>query len=191
MTGDDDPDDRRTYPWADLGGSLPDTALRSHYTTLATLRRGIEPLRDGDLRVLLADDAADTLAYGLGTSSAAAIVAINRGAGDQTLTIPVGEWLADGTTLARRYGVGTASTGSLTVADGAVTVTLPGLSGLLLSSGTLDLAGPGAPGNLRVTAERANTVDLAWNAVDRRGRLPRVREPGLGWRLRPPDRRRR
>ena len=21
MTGDDDPDDRRTYPWADLGGN--------------------------------------------------------------------------------------------------------------------------------------------------------------------------
>ena len=37
MTGDDDPDDRRTYPWADLGGS-PDTALLAHYTALAALR---------------------------------------------------------------------------------------------------------------------------------------------------------
>jgi fibronectin type 3 domain-containing protein len=53
----------------------------------------------------------------------------------------------------------------VTVVDGAVTVTLPGLSGLLLSSGTLDLAGPAAPANLHVTGERANTVDLAWNAV--------------------------
>ena len=38
MTGDDDPDDRRTYPWADLGGT-PDTALFSHYQSLAALRR--------------------------------------------------------------------------------------------------------------------------------------------------------
>ena len=36
---------------------------------------------------------------------------------------------------------------------------------MLLSSGTLDLAGPAAPANLHVTGERANTVDLAWNAV--------------------------
>ena len=34
LTGDDDPDDRRTYPWADLGGT-PDTALLAHYTALA------------------------------------------------------------------------------------------------------------------------------------------------------------
>ena len=34
MTGDDDPDDRRTYPWADLGGT-PDTAMLAHYTALA------------------------------------------------------------------------------------------------------------------------------------------------------------
>ena len=37
ITGDDDPDDRRTYPWADLGGS-PDTALFAHYQALASLR---------------------------------------------------------------------------------------------------------------------------------------------------------
>ena len=40
MTGDDDPDDRRTYPWADLGGT-PDTALLAHYTALAALRRDV------------------------------------------------------------------------------------------------------------------------------------------------------
>ena len=38
MTGDDDPDDRRTYPWADLGGS-PDTAMLAHYTALADAPR--------------------------------------------------------------------------------------------------------------------------------------------------------
>ena len=38
VTGDDDPDDRRTYPWPDLGGK-PDNALRSHYSQLSALRR--------------------------------------------------------------------------------------------------------------------------------------------------------
>ena len=164
VTGDDDPDDRRTYPWADLGGS-PDNELKAHYTTLAPLRRTIDPLRDGALRVLLTDDAADTVAYGLGTTSAAAVVAINRSPSEQTLTIPVAGWLADGTSLARRYGVGTASTGSVAVAAGAITLTIPALSGLLLATGPLDLAGPAAPANLQVTDERANTVDLAWDAV--------------------------
>ena len=37
VTGDDDPDDRRAYPWADLGGT-PDTSLLAHYTALAALR---------------------------------------------------------------------------------------------------------------------------------------------------------
>ncbi|HSL33826.1 MAG TPA: alpha-amylase family glycosyl hydrolase, partial [Candidatus Limnocylindrales bacterium] len=43
MTGDDDPDDRRTYPWADLGGS-PDTAMFGHYQALAGLRSEVEAL---------------------------------------------------------------------------------------------------------------------------------------------------
>ena len=40
MTGDDDPDDRRTYPWTDLGGS-PDMAMFAHYQSLAALRRTV------------------------------------------------------------------------------------------------------------------------------------------------------
>ena len=38
VTGDDDPDDRRAFPWSDLGGT-PDTAMQAHYTALAELRR--------------------------------------------------------------------------------------------------------------------------------------------------------
>ena len=71
LTGDDDPDDRRTYPWADLGGS-PDTALHAHYTALATLRDDVAALTDGDFRVLLANDADETVAYGRKTGSQAA-----------------------------------------------------------------------------------------------------------------------
>ncbi|HYH93378.1 MAG TPA: alpha-amylase family glycosyl hydrolase, partial [Candidatus Saccharimonadales bacterium] len=164
VTGDDDPDDRRTFPWADLGGT-PDTALQQHYATLASLRRELGPLRDGDLDFRLTDDDADTVAYGRSTDSRAALVALNRDDTAQTLTIPVAGWLPNGTVLTRRYGVGTASSGTVTVAGGAVRLTLPPLSGLLLATGTLDLAGPSAPTGLHVTGESANTVDLAWNAV--------------------------
>src|SRR5213075_1137562 len=53
VTGADDPDDRRTYPWADTGGT-PDAALQAHYTALAALRQDVPALTDGDFKVLLA-----------------------------------------------------------------------------------------------------------------------------------------
>ena len=164
MTGADDPDDRRTYPWADLGGQ-PDTALLAHYTSLASLRAGIPALRNGDFRVLLANDNDETVAYGRKTPSQAAIVAMNRSSSARTLSIPVAGYLPDGITLARRYGVGVAASGSVTVTAGAVVVTLPALSGMLLASGTVDLTPPAAPANLHVTGEAANQLTVAWNSV--------------------------
>ena len=38
VTGDDDPDDRRTYPWTDAGAN-PDNAMFKHYQTLSLLRK--------------------------------------------------------------------------------------------------------------------------------------------------------
>jgi glycosidase len=164
VTGADDPDDRRTYPWADLGGQ-PDTALLAHYTNLASLRAGIPALRNGDFRVLLANDTDETVAYGRKTPSQAAIVAMNRSTSPRTLAIPVAGYLPDGITLARRYGVGVAASGSVTVSGGVVQLTLPALSGMLLASGTVDLAPPAAPANLHVTGEAANQLTVAWNPV--------------------------
>ncbi|MEK7329057.1 MAG: alpha-amylase family glycosyl hydrolase, partial [Chloroflexota bacterium] len=68
MTGDDDPDDRRTYPWPDRGGN-PDANLFAHYQALTQLRKHSKALVDGDLRILLADDALDAMAYGRKTKS--------------------------------------------------------------------------------------------------------------------------
>jgi glycosidase len=164
VTGDDDPDDRRTYPWADLGGS-PDTAMLAHYTALADLRDELAALTDGDFRILLANDADETVAYGRRTGSAAAIVALNRSDSEQTLTIPVGGYLPDGTSLARRFGVGPAATGSVSVVGACVELTLPALSGLVLATGPVDLTPPTAPTGLIVTNEAANEVSVAWNAV--------------------------
>ncbi|HEX5013360.1 MAG TPA: alpha-amylase family glycosyl hydrolase [Candidatus Limnocylindrales bacterium] len=164
VTGDDDPDDRRTYPWADLGGS-PDASLRAHYTALADLRSGSAALTDGDFRVLLANDADETVAYGRRTAAQAAIVALNRSASSRTLTIPVGGYLPDGTSLDRRFGVGVAASGAVAVAGGTLEVTLPPMSAVVLATGTVDLAPPAAPTNLHVTAEAANQLAVAWNAV--------------------------
>ncbi len=78
MTGDDDPDDRRTYPWADLGGT-PDTEMLAHYKALARVRRenavltgrrlqGAARRRRGGRRRLRPQD-----------RSQAALVVVNRG----------------------------------------------------------------------------------------------------------------
>src|SRR5204862_6541877 len=63
VTGADDPDDRRTYPWPQEGGS-PDAGLLAHYAGLGALRAAAPVLRDGSFAPLLANDADGTLAYG-------------------------------------------------------------------------------------------------------------------------------
>ena len=164
MTGDDDPDDRRTYPWADLGGN-PDTAMFAHYQSLAGLRKQNAALTAGDFRVLLADDAADTVAYGRKTTAQGAIVALNRSTQARTLSIPLAGYVPNGTVFKALYGVGNNAGASITVANGALQVTLQPLSGLLLATGTTDLNPTAAPANLKVTSEGNGTVALSWNAV--------------------------
>jgi glycosidase len=164
QTGDDDPDDRRTYPWADLGGQ-PDQAMFSHYQALAGLRKQNQAMTAGDLRVLLADDAADTVAYGRKTGTQAAIVAINRSSQALTVDIPVSGYLPEGLTLQVAYGVGNDAGWSVSVVNGKISVTLNPLSGLLLLTGQVDLAPGAAPAGLVVTAEGNAEVSLAWDAA--------------------------
>lgn len=163
VTGDDDPDDRRTYPWPDLGGT-PDQNLFTHYRTLAALRRQSDALTSGDFRMLLADDTTDTVAYGRKTTSQAAIVALNRSSQAQTLSIPLAGYIPNGVVFKARYGVGNSSGANITVSNGALQVTLAPLSGLLLTTGSTDLKPPSAPTNLRVTTEGNGTVTLSWKA---------------------------
>jgi glycosidase len=163
VTGDDDPDDRRTYPWADLGGR-PDTNLLAHYSGLASLRAAVPALRDGDFRVLLANDADETVAYGRKTGSQVAVVALNRAGSTRQLVIPVVGYVPDGIGLTRRFGVGVAASGAVSVGGGTLTVSLPALSAVVLASGSVDLTPPPAPTNLHVTDEAANEVSVAWTA---------------------------
>jgi glycosidase len=161
MTGDDDPDDRRTYPWADRGGS-PDTAMFAHYQGLAALRRTVPALTAGDFQVLLADDAADVAAYGRKTGSSAAVVALNRSGSAQEVRIPLTGYLRDGISFTVRYPAGG---GAATSAGGEIVVTVPALGGVVLvANAGQDLAGPAAPTNLTATAGNGS-VELAWTGV--------------------------
>lgn len=156
LTGQDDPDDRRTYPW----GS-EDLQLRDAYRQLAHLRTSHASLRSGDLRFLLADDAANVLAYGRKAAGEAAVVAVNLGDGPQTVRVPVAGYLPDGTALA---GALLGSTTS--VRDGAVEVTLPaGEAEVLITGAGADLAAPGSATGL-TASPAAGAVSLAWAPVD-------------------------
>jgi glycosidase/fibronectin type 3 domain-containing protein len=160
LTGSDDPDNRRTYPWTDEGGK-PDDALLAHYQSLSTLRRDVGALTNGDFRLLLADDATGVVAFGRKTGSQAAIVAVNRSDSARTLDVPVGGYLPDGVGLTYRYG----GSGGASVAGGVVHVTVGAMSGAVLASGNVDLEPPAAPAGLHVTSEGNGSVALEWNAV--------------------------
>jgi glycosidase len=109
LTGADDPDTRRTYPWTDDDGEAgqsgfsqnltpgtPDHALRDHYRALIAARKQNPALTAGDFRALLADDTNETVAFGRKTGKQAAILALNRSQQTQTLYIPVNGYLHDG-----------------------------------------------------------------------------------------------
>ena len=163
VTGDDDPDDRRTYPWADLGGS-PDTVMLAHYTQLAALRRSLPVLRDGDFRALLADNADGVAAYGRSTTSQAAIVVVNRGSASQAVTIPVGGYLRDGITFSRRFALGTGGTSSASTANGSLAITVPANGALVLATASVDLQPTAAP-VVTLDTEGNGTLGVSWAAV--------------------------
>jgi glycosidase/fibronectin type 3 domain-containing protein len=164
MTGDDDPDDRRTYPWADLGGT-PDTALFAHYQTLAAVRAQNAVLTDGDIRILLADDATGVVAYGRKTENQAAVIIINRSNSARMGDISVAGYLPDGIALNNAYAVGIGSTNSIAVVDGKIQGSIGPKSAVIFLSGSVDLQATAEPDNLHVTHEGNGEVQLAWNAV--------------------------
>ena len=163
MTGADDPDDRRTYPWADLGGS-PDTAMRAHYTSLAQLRKNLPVLRDGDFRALLADDANGVAAYGRRTGSQAAIILVNRDGSAHAVTVPVAGYLRNGLSFTTRFSLGSGGSASASSTGGSVQVTVPANGALVLATGSVDLTPPAAP-HLALTGEGDSSLDVSWGAV--------------------------
>lgn len=165
VTGDDDPDDRRTYPWGDLGGT-PDMDLFAHYQSLIALRRQTSALTSGNFRTLLADDAAGSVVLGRKTDSQAAVLLINRSNGGQTVAVPVGGFVPSGTSFTGALAVGTSAGGSYTVIDGSLSLSLGARSGLLLVTGNIDIQPPPVVAGLHVTNEGSERVSLAWDSAN-------------------------
>jgi glycosidase/fibronectin type 3 domain-containing protein len=182
MTGDDDPDDRRTYPWQDRGG-MPDQDMFAHYQALNALRRANDVLIHGDFRVLLADDASGVVAFGRKTESQAAVMIINRSSQASTGSLSVAGYLPDGITLTQKYIVGSGGPGNVTVTDGEINGSIGPISAVILLSGTVDLAPPSAPANLAVVEEGDATVSLSWDSVADAAGYNLYRSPlrGGGW----------
>jgi glycosidase/fibronectin type 3 domain-containing protein len=168
VTGDDDPDDRRTYPWSDTGGS-PDESLRSWYSSLASLRRDVPALTGGDLRVLYAADG--VVAYGRKSAAQAALVVVNTTGSAQTVQIPLAGYLPAGTAFTPRVGAGTYAGGQVTIGaqSAEVFVSQPGV----------DLQPPAPPSGL-VAEEGNKQVSLHWNAVDGAASYDVYRSPVTG-----------
>jgi glycosidase len=182
ITGDDDPDDRRTYPWSDRGG-IPDQTLFTHYQTLNTLRQANDALVHGDFKVLLADDASQIVAYGRKTGSQAAVIIINRSNQTQSSSIPVAGYLPEGISLNREYLVGTGGPNSVTVSDGEINGSVDPMSAVLLLTGNVDLTPTAAPAGLQVVEEGNGSVSLQWNSVPNANYYNLYRSPlsGGGW----------
>lgn len=164
VTGDDDPDDRRTYPAISLSATLPNPMF-THYQTLASLRKQYQVLTDGDLRVLLADDASGVVAYGRKTGNQAAVIIINRSNLLSSGGIPVAGYIPNGVTFNMIYIVGTGGPNSITVTDGELTGTVGPMSAVLLVASNVDLTPPSAPTGLAVISEGNGQVSLTWNAA--------------------------
>ena len=164
VTGDDDPDDRRTFPWGDANNttaSISDTAMLAHYQTLTGIRAANSVLRDGDIRFLPTDDATRAMAYGRRTDDAVAIIAVNPDDVAHTLTISTTGYVRNGV----QFTDALSSTNKVTTAGSALAVNLPARSGtIFLSDSAQDLAPPAAPTGLSATAGNAQ-VSLTWNAV--------------------------
>jgi glycosidase len=182
VTGDDDPDDRRTYPWLDRGGT-PDQSLFNHYQMLNTIRRTNSALTQGDFKVLLADDPSDVVAYGRKTGTQAAVVIINRGSQAWSDSISVAGYLPDNVSLNQAYVVGAGGDTPLTVSGGAIHASLGPLSAVLLLTGNVDLTPTAAPAGLQVVEEGNGSASLQWNSVANVDGYNLYRSPlsGGGW----------
>ncbi len=161
VTGADDPDDRRTFPWTDVGqfGSGGDQDLLNHYQQLVALRANNPAFRNGDLSFLLTDDAHRTMAYLLRSATQAAIVAINRNDQPQTLSFSLQNRLPDDVQL----GDALNGSGSVSASAGVLTFDLaPFSAAVWLPVAGQDLTAPPAPDGL-AAVEGSGQVGLSWN----------------------------
>ena len=134
MWGADDPECRKPLLWPDLmpfdnPDDVPDFQMLAHVQALANIRRDFPALRRGHLRPALLDDEQNVYAFErrLHTepSSDDIFVALHRGEGDVTISLPV-HW-PDGTEVFEvlsRWLDPSAPPTIHTVEDGVIELTL-------------------------------------------------------------------
>ena len=177
MTGDDDPDDRRTYPWAGHAAAQPDTALYAHYKALTALRTATRRCRTATSASCSPTTRPGRSRTAARRATTRAIVAINRGElGSRRSHIPVAGYLPDGTSLTGRLR---RQRRDASTRRRARRHARPARGGVVLDERRRR---PDAAGGAAGLARRPSTGDgrsqLAWNAVARRGRLRRLPQPG-------------
>ncbi|GAC1320463.1 MAG: alpha-amylase family glycosyl hydrolase [Chloroflexota bacterium] len=175
LTGADDPDNRRPFPWkmnAD-GSYIQDprdtsyfAAAGNHatfdwYRQLIGVRMANPVLRQGTLTFLKTDDTNKTLAYAMRRDNNLAVVVINRNeSASQAIDVPVAGYLRDGVQLTDALG-----SGSVATAGGKFSVNLNPLgAAIFVMAPGQSIMGPAASTALNATAHNGvtSTVSLSW-----------------------------
>jgi glycosidase len=184
VTGADDPDDRRVFPWQDLlnqssgdntgaagpanffknnkySGAGGDHALFDWYQKLIDIRKGQPVLRQGNLTFLLTDDTNQILAYAMRQDNQLALIVINLNeAAAQAINVPTAGYLRNGVNFKDFLNGGNAAT-----VNGQLSLTLQPLkAAIFVMKDGQDIKGPAAPKNLtaRVVNGVTSTVNLSW-----------------------------
>ena len=129
VTGGEDPDNRRTFPWADTGGE-PDMAMYAEMRRLLALRRQHPILAFGELSAPVHADAHVVVAS-REMDGAVALIAVNNSEGERMVEIDLPPALRD-----RIYI--DALTGERLTASSTIRLTLPALFGSVLVSALPD-----------------------------------------------------
>lgn len=171
VTGSDDPDNRRTFPWNGTSSCSANNAycaggnhdLLAFYSKLISLRKRHPVLRDGDAHFLLADDKEQTLGYAMRGNKDVALVLVNRSTTARTMQVPLGDVVRDGVELVPAFGAGAQKT---TSSDGQVVVTVPPMTAqVLVARPGQDLTPPVAPARVVSDGDLAGRVRLGWQPV--------------------------
>ena len=125
MTGGEDPDNRRTFPWADAGGD-PDMTMYAEMRRLIALRREHPILALGELGAPLRTDAYVVVASRT-LEGEVAVIAVNNSEAERTIQVDLLPALRD-----RVYV--DALTGEPVAAGSTMRLTLPALFGAVLVS---------------------------------------------------------
>jgi glycosidase len=171
VTGSDDPDNRRTFPWTGTTGCAAsndycgggDHDLLGFYSALIALRKSHPVFRDGDAHYLLADDQAQTLVYAMRTRGDMAIVLVNRSTAARTVNVPTAAVVRDGVDFVPTVG---REATAATTEGGRLAATIPAMTAqVLVARPGQRITPPPAPMRVRAAGWSRGRLRIGWDAV--------------------------